>query len=277
MVWADTAEQLRQELTDKYVVVMEGVPELKRFAGRTGTVKTVNMNGRALVQFEAPADISWYDIDPSYLTVIDAPLPKKEPATPAAKPDTAKPAATKPAAKGKGGLSPLEMARQQGAAGAGGSKPAPPADGGKKLSPLELARQQGAAKEGGAASAPAEKTPAAPTSQSTEKLSPLELARQQGAAKPGGSAPAAAEPKQKPAAPAGGGEKLSPLELARQQGAAKPATSGAVEEQTPAPEAQPEATTPAETPAAEEPKPAVVDTSGMSKLELARMQGPFKG
>ncbi len=45
-------------------------------------------------------------------------------------------------------LSPLELARQQGASGA---KAAPAAPSGKKLSPLELARQQG----GGAGSAPA--------------------------------------------------------------------------------------------------------------------------
>ena len=167
MVWADTAEQLKQELTDKYVVVMDGVPELKRFAGRTGTVRTVNMNGRALVQFEAPADISWYDIDPSYLTVIDAPLPKKEEAK---KPAEEKPAATKPAAKAKGGMSPLEMARQQGAAGAGGGKPAPAAEGGKKLSPLEMARQQGAAKAGGAPPAAA-KPAAAPAADDGGKSS----------------------------------------------------------------------------------------------------------
>ena len=67
------AEQLKRELTDKFVVVADGVPELRRFAGLTGRVKTVNMSSRALVQFDGPADIGWYDIDPSYLVVVDAP------------------------------------------------------------------------------------------------------------------------------------------------------------------------------------------------------------
>ncbi len=63
----ELAERLKSELTDKYVVVADDVPELRRFSGLTGTVKTVNMNGRALVQFNGPEDISWYDIDPNYL------------------------------------------------------------------------------------------------------------------------------------------------------------------------------------------------------------------
>src|SRR5690606_36171148 len=165
MAWAETAEKLKDELTDKYVVVMDGVPELKRFVGRTGMVKTVNMSGRALVQFDAPADISWYEIDPSYLTVIDAPLPKKAAAKQTDEKSAAQKPASKPAAKAKSGLSPLEMARQQGAAGDAPAKPAPAADAGKKLSPLELARQQGAA-----GSAPAKP---APTTDSGKKLSPL--------------------------------------------------------------------------------------------------------
>ena len=86
-------------------------------------------------------------------------------------PSTPAPAAA--AAEGGKKLSPIELARQQGA----GSAAAAPAAGGKKLSPLEQARQQGA----GSAS------PA-----SGKKLSPLELARQQGASGGGGAAPAAA-------------------------------------------------------------------------------------
>ncbi len=200
---AETSETLKSELTDKYVVVTEGVPELKRFEGLTGQVRTVNMNGRALVEFNGPADISWYDIDPSYLNVVDAPLPKKKAATPA----ESKPAAggDKPAPKKAAGMSPLEMARQQGAAGAA-AKPT----GEKKLSPLEQARQQGAA----GAAKPAESKPAG-----GEKLSPLEQARQQGAAKSGDDAPAETPPAEKPASDDTAG--LSPLELARKQGAAK--------------------------------------------------------
>jgi hypothetical protein len=161
------AESLKHELTDKYVVVQDGIAELRRFSGLTGQVKTVNMNGRALVQFDGPVDISWYDIDPSCLKIVAAPQPKvKHAEKPAAKAAPSE-APKKPAA----GKSPLEMARSQGAAGA----PQPAA---KKLSPLELARQQGA---GGKPTTPSE----------GKKLSPLELARQQGA---GGKAPAAPEP-----------------------------------------------------------------------------------
>ncbi|MBX3437741.1 MAG: hypothetical protein KF861_09635, partial [Planctomycetaceae bacterium] len=160
-MWTDTAETLKRELTDKYVVVTRGVPELRRFEGRTGTVKTVNMSGRALVQFDGPADISWYDIDPSYLNIVDAPLPKSKPAEGHAAP-AAKPAADKPAAAKAAGMSPLEMARQQGAGGAAKSAPAPTAGGEKKLSPLELARQQGASKPGAAPAAPPQPPPPPP-------------------------------------------------------------------------------------------------------------------
>lgn len=160
------SENLKREWTDKYVVVQEGVPELRRFVGLTGQVRTVNMNCRALVQFDHPVDISWYDIDPAYLKIVPAPAPKPVAAPTAAKAVAApapKPAA--PAAEGAKKLSPLELARMQGAAG-----------GAKKLSPLELARQQGAAK-----ATPATETP--PPAGEAKKLSPLELARQQGAAK----------------------------------------------------------------------------------------------
>ena len=66
--------QLQRQLTDKYVVVDAARPELKRFAGMTGVVKTVNFGGRALVQFDANNNIGWFDIDPQFLKVIDAPL-----------------------------------------------------------------------------------------------------------------------------------------------------------------------------------------------------------
>ncbi len=205
------AEKLKVDLTDKWVVVDANIPELRRFVGLSGKVKTVNMNCRALVEFDGPADIGWYDIDTTFLRVVDAPLPKAAPAEKAEKPAAEKPAATKPAA----GKSPLEMARAQGAQKPGGGGP----------SPLELARAQAAKKDGGEA-------PAAPA----KKLSPLEMARQQGAVKAGGAAPTeapAAAPAPAEAAPApvaekkappvgADGKKLSPLELARQQGAVKP-------------------------------------------------------
>jgi hypothetical protein len=187
------AEQLKSELTDRFVVVADGVPELKRFSGLTGKVRTVNMNCRALVEFDGPVDIGWYDIDPSFLKVVTEPLKKAAPAEKHAKPAAA--VAPKAAAPAKpAGKSPLEMARAQGAGGA-----APAVGGEKKLSPLEQARQQGATKAAGDAP-----KPAAPAAEGGKKLSPLELARQQGAQK-AAEAAAAAPPKAaapQPAAPA---------------------------------------------------------------------------
>src|ERR1700720_1439500 len=102
----EQVETLKKRYTDKWVEVDAGVPELRRFKGLTGQVKTVNMSGRALVQFEHPVDISWYDIEPSYLKVVDQPVKKAEPAKHAA--DEKKPAAeakatpaSKPAAAAK--------------------------------------------------------------------------------------------------------------------------------------------------------------------------------
>ena len=89
-------EQLKRQYTDKYVVVDGTRPELSRFKDRTGVVKTVNMSGKALVEFDAHNDIGWYDIDPDYLTVVDKPLPKVE--TPKEKAAPAK-GTTPPAAK----------------------------------------------------------------------------------------------------------------------------------------------------------------------------------
>ena len=214
----ERAEQLKKELTDKWVVVNSGIPDLRRFEELTGRVKTVNMNCRALVEFDGPEDISWYDIDPGALTVVDAPRPKEKPiaapkekAAPAAKvaPKSgggspldkiraqgggAKPAAAKPAVG-----SPLDKIRAQ----AGGTpKPAPaakPATGG---SPLDKIRAQAAGKatapaapvaesistpETVTAAEPAEETPPpappAVVSVDTAGMSPLEAIRAQGAFK----------------------------------------------------------------------------------------------
>ena len=60
----DNILELQRHWTDKYVVVDESRPELRRFAGMTGTVKTVNFSGRALVQFDANNNIGWFDIAP---------------------------------------------------------------------------------------------------------------------------------------------------------------------------------------------------------------------
>ncbi len=114
-------EKLKREYTDKYVVVAPDRPELARFEGHTGQVKTVNMSGRALVEFDVWASIGWYDIDLSFLRVVPKPEPKAQteakeaprkaaPVKPAAKPAAdskpageVKPAATAEAAKPAGG------------------------------------------------------------------------------------------------------------------------------------------------------------------------------
>lgn len=242
------AEQLKKEWTDKYVVVSQSIPELRRFVGLTGKVKTVNMNCRALVEFDGPVDITWYDIDPSFLTAVDAPQPKKK--TEEKKP-AAKAAPQQAASDGSGKkLSPLELARQQGAAGKGGAGKSE-GSAGKKLSPLEMARQQGAAK----------------ADAGEKKLSPLEQARQQGAAK--------AE-----TADSSGGAKLSPLELARQQGAAKTSDEAAEEAaQEETVEEVSSETAPAVEESANEPTGGGTETPGSTEeiLALARKQGPFKG
>ncbi|MEI6367922.1 MAG: hypothetical protein WCP23_12625, partial [Planctomycetota bacterium] len=72
----DVVERLKTEWTDRYVVVDSLAPELARFAKATGLVKTVNMNGRCLVEFDQYNNIGWYDIDPSFLKIVPKPLPK---------------------------------------------------------------------------------------------------------------------------------------------------------------------------------------------------------
>ena len=115
---SEQIEKIKQEYTDKYVVVDANRPELARFRDHVGQVKTVNMSGRALVEFiDYHQNIGWFDIDLDYLKVVDKPAPKEK--APAAK----KQAAT----AGEKKLSPLEMARQQDAAGKGGGAAAPKA------------------------------------------------------------------------------------------------------------------------------------------------------
>jgi hypothetical protein len=69
-------EKLKQDWTDKYVVADATLAELARFAGLVGQVKTVNMSGRALVQFEG-ANIGRIDIELAFLKVVDKPALKE--------------------------------------------------------------------------------------------------------------------------------------------------------------------------------------------------------
>ena len=72
-------EKLKQEYTDKYVIVDDSCPELRRFVGATGTVRTVNMSGQALVEFDVYDNIGWYDIDVDFLKIVEKPVVKEEP------------------------------------------------------------------------------------------------------------------------------------------------------------------------------------------------------
>jgi DNA polymerase III gamma/tau subunit len=176
-------ESLKREYTDKYVVVAGGIPELARFEGHVGQVKTVNMNGRALVEFDAWANIGWYDIELDCLKVVPKPEPKAEPDKHEKREAAAKPAAkAPPAAAGEKKLSPLEMARMQGAAkrdaapsaaqpapSAASAAPAPAAKG--KMSTADIlaaARAKKAAESSTEPAAPAS-APAPPVAREPEQ------------------------------------------------------------------------------------------------------------
>jgi hypothetical protein len=173
-------ESMKRQYTDKYVLVDATRPELARFRDVVGRVKTVNMNGRALVEFdEYYLNVGWYDIDPAFLKVVDQPLPKapkaeaKKPAGKAeAKPAAAKApaAAAKPTAKGsvadilaaaRAGKAPVKPAGETAKAVESKAETAPT----KSAAPpkvdrskLSVADMLAAARAGGAG---VEKTPAA--------------------------------------------------------------------------------------------------------------------
>ncbi len=185
-------EKVKQQYTDKYVQVDGNRAELARFKDLVGQVKTVNMSGRALVEFmDYHLNIGWFDIDLDYLKVVDKPAPKpKEAKKPAAKKSVAKKAAAKkPAAGGEKKLSPLEMARQ---GDSGGAKKKPAA---KKSTADVLAALRGGGKP---AEAKAEKPAAAKEEPAKVDRSKMSVADMLAAAR-GGAKPAAA--KSEPAAP----------------------------------------------------------------------------
>lgn len=202
MMPMEQIENLKQNYTDKYVVVDGRRPELARFRDQVGQVKTVNMNGRALVQFaDYHLNTGWYDIDLGYLKVVDKPAEAaKQPAEKKHAAPAKKPVSAAPAAAGEKKLSPLEMARLQGApkGAAVEAKPAPakaaPAAG--KPSVADIL----AAARGGAAAAPAAPKQAAPTVKAEpKKMSTADIlssARGKEITTP--SAPAAKVPAEKP-------------------------------------------------------------------------------
>lgn len=184
-------EKIKQEYTDKYVVVDADRPELARFRDYTGVVKTVNMSGRALVEFiDFNLNIGWHDIDVDYLKIVDKPLPKPE--KPVRKPEAAAPASKKPAtdkpkparpASGRPSVAEMMAAARGDKAGGGAAaaeplkpaaKPAAPAAAGKpakvergKMSVAEMLAAARGEKAGGAAASaeapPAAEEPAAET------------------------------------------------------------------------------------------------------------------
>jgi hypothetical protein len=87
----EQVERLREQYTDQYVMVIGDRPDLARFQGVVGQVKTINMSGRALVHFDANNDRAWYDIAVDHLKVVDRPPPKpvEKKAPAAAKPKAA--------------------------------------------------------------------------------------------------------------------------------------------------------------------------------------------
>jgi hypothetical protein len=88
----DEVEALRVQYTDKYVSADSRQPELARFAGMVGQVKTVNMAGQALVRFVG-ADEGWHNIALDRLTVVEKPA---EPVTKCAAAAAKKAVAQKP-------------------------------------------------------------------------------------------------------------------------------------------------------------------------------------
>jgi hypothetical protein len=97
-------EKIKQDYTDKYVMVDPQRPELARFADVVGQVKTVNMSGRALVEFlDYHLNTGWYDIELEFLKVVEKPLPKEK---------TEKPVPKKPQDKPEGKAAPTTGDKQ---------------------------------------------------------------------------------------------------------------------------------------------------------------------
>ena len=254
-------EKLKRQYTDKFVVVDDNCPELRRFDGMTGTVRTVNMSGRALVEFDAYNNIGWYDIDIDFLKVVEAPLPK------AADPAETKKTSPKPPAKSPKTPSRLEKARGKS-----------PSDGNEKMSiaeKLAAARSQ----EGGSATAPSQQDPS--------KMSVADMlaaARAEKSGAPASATPApTATPKPKPAATTTPTttNKLDPskMSVAEMLAAARAEKSGAPASATPAPTATPKpkpaaTTTPTTTNKLDPSKMSVADMLAAARAEKSGGQQP---
>jgi hypothetical protein len=255
-MFSDTVEALKTQYTDKYVKVDSARPELARFHDAVGQVKTVNMNGRALVQFlDYHLNTGWFDIDLNSLTVVEAPskglTDKAEP----------KRAHDKPEGKAAPTTGTKQVADAKALAGGAGEK---------KLSPLELARMQGSGAKGAAAAPakPAASEAAKPVSGKQSTADILAAARGKASAAP--AAKSEAKPAAPAAKPAGGKPSTADiLAAARGKASAAPAAPAAAEPAKPA-AAKPEppaAAAPA-TPASTAGGVVRVDKSGMSVEQM---------
>ena len=187
-------ELLKRQWTDRYVAVDGSRPELRRFEGLTGTVRTVNMNGRALVEFDGHANIGWYDIELPFLTMLDAPLPKLSAEEKAKAKGAAQGAAPKAAAKPAGGKPSSSAIASSGKAA--GPKASGPRPGVAEI--LALARAQGAMKGGGTVAktaTPSEVIPVDAPEETTEE--PVQAAPAKGATKGGEDKPSSDAAKSK--------------------------------------------------------------------------------
>jgi hypothetical protein len=213
-------EKRKREYTDKFVIVDASQPELARFKDVVGQVKTVNMSGRALVEFmDYHLNVGWYDIDPDFLKVVDKPPPKVE-----------KPAAKKPAAKAEAAPAAAKAPvkdRPQAAQAKAAGKPSvadilAAARAGKAAAAKPTGEATPAAGTAPAKAAPTP-VPATPAAPKVDR-SKLSVADMIAAARGGGAAGAKATPAtpaktQAPAAPA---EEESPAEDAAIEAPAAP-------------------------------------------------------
>lgn len=218
-------EQLKNQYTDKYVAVDATRPELARFRGAVGQIKTVNMNGRALVQFlDYHLNTGWFDIDLACLTVVDPP-PKDV---------TTKPEAKRPHDKPEGKAAPTGEV----ASATGPSKPAP-APGAKKSTTDVLAAARAAkgapgevASATGTAKPAAQKPAAAAKAETPAKVERAKMSVADMLAAARGNNPAAAEAAPAPAA------KVPPAAPAAAPKAAAPPAAPAPPPPTPEPAAE---------------------------------------
>ena len=62
----------KKKYTGQYVKA-DAAARLARFENAVSQIKTVNMNSRALVEFDQDSNHGWYDIPLDCLTVVDKP------------------------------------------------------------------------------------------------------------------------------------------------------------------------------------------------------------